>query len=137
MKLSEYENFIYSIPETFPSIKSSDLVLQYRGKTTCWLLGNVYFSKNIILRVTEVLDFMQKDFIENYGYTIFRQNEKLYYYDSQPHPHLEHLQITHPHHKHITPNIKHNRIPAPGLSFSQSNLPLLIREIEETLLKSS
>jgi hypothetical protein len=38
---------------------------------------------------------------------------------------------THPHHKHIPPNIKHNRIPAPGLSFDQPNLPLLIAEIEQ------
>ena len=28
-------------------------------------------------------------------------------------------------------NIKHNRIPAPGLSFDQPNLPLLIAEIEQ------
>ncbi len=40
-------------------------------------------------------------------------------------------QSTHPHHKHVPPDIKHNRIPAPGLSFTQINLPFLIREIEE------
>ena len=32
-----------------------------------------------------------------------------------------------------SPNIKHNRIPAPGMSFSQPNLPGLIREIEELI----
>ncbi len=35
-----------------------------------------------------------------------------------------------PHHKHIPPDIKHHRIPAPGLSFQQPNLPFLIEEIE-------
>jgi hypothetical protein len=38
-----------------------------------------------------------------------------------------------PHHKHIPPNIKHNRIPAPQMSFTQPNLPALIREIESLI----
>ena len=63
----------------------------------------------------------------------FRNPEdyELYWYDSQPHPHEPELQITHPHHKHNPPDIKHNRIPAPEMSFHQPNLPALIREIEE------
>jgi hypothetical protein len=32
--------------------------------------------------------------------------------------------------KHIPPDIKHNRIPALGLSFTPPNLPFLIEEIE-------
>lgn len=47
-------------------------------------------------------------------------------------PHIPELASTHPHHKHIQPNIKHNRVPAPGLSFDQPNLPFLIQEIEQT-----
>ena len=38
--------------------------------------------------------------------------------------------ITHPHHKHVPPNIKHHRIPASDLVFTEPNLPFLIREIE-------
>ena len=30
-----------------------------------------------------------------------------------------------------SPNIKHNRVPAPGMSFERPNLTLLIEEIEE------
>jgi len=45
------------------------------------------------------------------------------------------LASTHPHHKHIQPDIKHHRVPAPGISFSQPNLPFLIEEIERTLLQ--
>jgi hypothetical protein len=41
---------------------------------------------------------------------------------------------THSHHKHVPPDVKHNRIPAPGLSFSHPNLPFLIEEIERELL---
>lgn len=44
------------------------------------------------------------------------------------------LAGTHPHHKHVAPDIKHHRVPASGLSFTQPNLPFLIREIETTLL---
>ncbi|MCK4763951.1 MAG: hypothetical protein KAW12_17245 [Candidatus Aminicenantes bacterium] len=43
------------------------------------------------------------------------------------------LAGTHPHHKHIPPDIKHHRIPAPNMSFDRSNLPVLIKEIEELL----
>jgi len=45
------------------------------------------------------------------------------------------LQSTHPHHKHIPPNIKHNRIPASEMSFTQPNLPVLIWEIETIIRK--
>jgi hypothetical protein len=47
------------------------------------------------------------------------------------------LASTHPHHKHIPPDIKHHRIPAPGLSFTQPNLPFLIEEILVTLVSKS
>jgi hypothetical protein len=40
---------------------------------------------------------------------------------------------THPHHKHIPPNVRHHRIPAPELSFTEPNLPFLIQEIEQLL----
>jgi hypothetical protein len=43
------------------------------------------------------------------------------------------LAGTHPHHKHIQPGIKHNRIPAPGMSFTQPNIPALIKEIEHLM----
>jgi hypothetical protein len=53
-----------------------------------------------------------------------------------PHPDIPDLQITHPHHKHIPPDIKHHRIPAAGLSFTEPNLPPLIAEIEATIAGS-
>ena len=40
------------------------------------------------------------------------------------------LASTHPHHKHVPPDIKHNRIPAPEISFEHPNLPFIIAEIE-------
>ncbi len=72
--------------------------------------------------------------IDGYGYEVWQGADKLYWYDSQPHPNDPSLASTHPHHKHIPPDIKHHRIPAPGLSFTQPNLTFLIHEIENTLL---
>lgn len=47
------------------------------------------------------------------------------------------LVSTHPHHKHIHPDIKHNRIPAPNLTFTGPNLPFLIEEVEQVLSSKS
>ncbi len=49
-------------------------------------------------------------------------------YDRLPNDSL--LPSTHPRHKHIPADIKHHRIPAPGMSFTQPNLLKLIPEIE-------
>ena len=57
----------------------------------------------------------------------------LYTLTSQPHPNDPALQSTHPHHKHIPPDVKHNRTPAPEMSFTRPNLPVLIWEIEALL----
>jgi len=72
--------------------------------------------------------------IVSYGYEVWRGAEKLYWYDSQPHPDDATLVSTLPHHKHVPPDIKHHRIPAPGLSFKLPNLPFLIAEIEKEFL---
>jgi rhamnulokinase len=71
--------------------------------------------------------------IVSYGYEVWQGAVKLYWYDSQPHPDDPSLASTHPHHKHVPPDIKHHRLPAPGLSFTQANLPFLIAEIEQAL----
>lgn len=69
-----------------------------------------------------------------YSYEIWCGDEKLYWYDSQPHPDDPALASTYPHHKHVPPDVKHHRIPAPELSFTQPNLPFLIAEIARDLL---
>jgi hypothetical protein len=65
---------------------------------------------------------------------LFGRKEKLYWYDSFPHPNDSSLASTDPHHKHVPPNIKHHRVPAPDLSFTRPNLPFLIEEIEHQVL---
>ncbi len=74
--------------------------------------------------------------LENYGYEVWCNGEKLYWYNAQPHLDDATLAVTDPHHKHISPDIKHHRVPAPGLSFTRPNLPVLIQEVERLMAGS-
>jgi hypothetical protein len=132
--LEDYELFIYSLVERFPSVHRSTLVCARRGATLARVAGEVHFDQGIRLVVRERLIFDRlPPLIESYGYEVWRGEEKLYWYDSQPHPDEPRLKSTHPHHKHIPPDIKHHRIPAPEMSFERPNLPTLIGEIEELI----
>lgn len=112
-------------------------------------MGMIIFSNDIILCILEYLNF-ELNVIEGYGYEVSRYDmskplpstkeycrasyenkQKEYWYDSFPHPHDPNLAITHPHHKHIHPDIKHNRVPAFGLTFTAPNLAFLIEEVAE------
>lgn len=133
--LSDYEAFIYGLPQQFPSIVYSTLLVVRRGAAIALVRGEVIFSGGVRLVMSERL--MLADgviHIVSYGYEVWRGAEKLYWYDSQPHPDNAALGSTHPHHKHVPPDIRHHRLPAPGLSFRSPNLPFLIAEIERELL---
>ncbi|MBN1877652.1 MAG: hypothetical protein JXA33_25745 [Anaerolineae bacterium] len=132
--LEAYEHFVYNLREIFPSIQSSTLRIIRTGPDSERLVGIVTFPHNIHLDVAELVDFDAGYFeILQYGYVVWQHDERLYWYDSQEHPHDSTLASTHPHHKHIPPDIKHHRIPAPGLSFTEPNLIFLIREVEQLL----
>ena len=131
--LVNYSHFIYTIPDKFLSIRRSTLVLKPMGAAVGELEGKLDFGEDVSLRVYEVINFAAAT-LTYYSYTVYRGDETLYWYDSQPHPDDPTLADTHPHHKHIPPDIKHNRILAANLTFDQPNLPFLIREVEETLL---
>ena len=132
--LRSYEDFIYNLPATYPVVVYSTLVAIRHSAKQATVVGEVVFTNAHRLAVNERLDFAD-DFviIRHYGYEVWQGKVKLYWYDSQAHPNNPALAPTHPHHKHVPPNIKHNRIPAPGLSFTQPNLPFLIQEIEHLL----
>jgi hypothetical protein len=117
--------------------ESLDRIMVERSTVAVWSTspytgvaeGEVFFLQGFRVRMREELDF-EAGLITAYGYEVYRGEEKLYWYDDFPHPNDPTLASTFPHHKHIPPDIKHNRIPAPGMSFSQPNLLLLIREVE-------
>jgi hypothetical protein len=129
--LEDYELFLYTLAEQFPSVRRSTLILIRRGATLARVAGELYFDRGIRLVVRErILYHRLPALMDWYGYEVWQGEQKLYWYDSQPHPDDPTLQSAHPHHKHVPPDIKHNRIPAPEMSFNQPNLPVLIREIE-------
>jgi hypothetical protein len=150
---SDYEAFLYDLSNRYPSIKGSSLVYISLGARVGKVEGAILFGGNVVLCVQEILNF-ELAVIEGYGYEVsrslqpadrlppaseycrasFPDKEKLYWYDSFPHPTDPTLASTHPHHKHVPPDIKRNRVPAPDLTFTAPNLPFLIDEIERTLL---
>jgi hypothetical protein len=132
--LRDYETYVYTLKQQFSAIQRSTLVLIRRGKRTAILHGEIAFAKGYRLSLKERLSFDDGPvIIEDYGYELWRNDEKLAWYDAQPHPNNPELASTFPHHKHIPPDIKHHRIPAPNMSFSQPNLPVLIQEVEELI----
>lgn len=129
--LRNYEEFVYTLRQQFPSIKESSLVVARRGKRTATLQGEIIFEKGYRLSLKERLSFDEGAvLIEDYGYELWCKGERIAWYDSQPHPGDKTLAENHPHHKHIPPDIKHHRIPAPKMSFNRPNIPVLIKEIE-------
>lgn len=149
-----YESFIYTLRESHPSIQRSTLTYIPSGTSFGRVEGMIVFRDQIVLCVQEFLNF-ELGIIEGYGYEVsksevspddpnfpeaaeycqasYPHKEKLYWYDSFPHPTDPTLASTDPHHKHVPPDIKRHRIPAPDLSFARPNLPFLIGEIELAL----
>jgi hypothetical protein len=124
--LRDYEEFVYTLPQQFTAIVSCTLVVARRGALVVTTTGEIHFSKGYRLTVKERLSLENGPLVlERYGYEVWRGEEKLYWYDSQPHPHDSAVASTDPHHKHIAPDIKHHRVPAPQLSFTRPNLPAL------------
>jgi hypothetical protein len=132
---SNYETLVYSAQENNPQhIVSSTLKLYSVSAFTATVQGEILFSNGLTLRIREFLDFKQERIVD-YSYTIYRGDQKIRWYDPQPHPENKKLAATFPHHFHEEPDpstgsgqsIKHNRKPAEGISFEAPNLPVLIK----------
>jgi len=128
-----YETLLYTLVERFPGVQVSTLRLTLNSKTTAIIRGSVFFENGLELRVFEYLDLSDGKIFE-YSYTLYRGEQKIRWYDPQPHPDRPELAATFPHHYHEEPDpstssgqsIKHNRQPAPGITFNAPNLPALI-----------
>jgi hypothetical protein len=130
----DYELFLYTLSDQFPSIIRSTVTFVRIGATLARVGGEILFENGFRLIVRErILYDRLPAIIDWYGYEVWRVDEKLYWYDSQPHPQDPILQSSLPHHKHISPNPKQNRIPAPTMSFTHPNLPTVIEEISKFL----
>ena len=131
--IEKYEQFVYTLRERHPEINASTLIVVHRGPHHCVLQGSIEFEQNISLLIYERIDFLDCQ-IAYYSYEARQGDAPLYWYDPQPHPDDPTLAENHPHHKHVHPNIKHNRIPAPKMSFEHPNLTFLVDEIVNDLL---
>jgi len=118
----DYELFVYTIHGQYPKIAHSTVAFIRIGMTLARLIGEIEFEAGYRLVIRERLVYTRLPaVIYWYGYEVWKGEERLYWYDSQPHPEDIALQSTNPHHKHIPPDIKHHRIPAPGMSFIAPN----------------
>ena len=130
---SEYETLIYGLPDQYAEIAASTLHLYSTSASTGTLEGEILLKNGLRIQVVEVLDFGSGR-IRKYSYTIYKGEQKIRWYDPQPHPDRPEVAATFPHHYHEEPDpstssgqsIKHNRKPAPGISFDAPNLPALI-----------
>jgi hypothetical protein len=121
----EYEQILYTLPQSYSEIRWSSLHLFTTSKSTALVRGSVWFRNGLELRVQELVDLGDGEILD-YSYDIFHGEECVRWYDAQPHPEIPELASTFPHHLHEPPDIKHNRKPAPGIAFHAPNLPTLI-----------
>jgi hypothetical protein len=123
----EYENLLYTLPSRYPQITTSTLRLYANSATTAFVRGAVQFQNGLELRVFEYLDLTDGELLD-YSYEVYRGEDKIRWYDPQPHPEDASLKPTFPHHYHQEPDIKRHRLPARGISFAAPNLPTLIAD---------
>lgn len=123
----EYERLLYTLPQPYAEVKSSSLHFFTTSGSTGLVRGSVWFHNGLELDVQELVDFSDGEILD-YSYAVFRGEERIRWYDPQPHPENPELASTYPHHYHEPPDIKRNRRPVPGLSFQGPNLPALIAD---------
>ena len=97
--IAGYESFVYGLCEAFPPVLSSTLRIIRTGPASGRLVGILTFPDGLRLDVAELVDFDAGRLeILQYGYVVWRGDERLYWYDSQAHPDDPTLASTHPHH---------------------------------------
>ena len=124
---SEYESLVYGLVGAYPEVVSSTLHMYSTSALTSIVQGQVTLSNGLVLRIVEALDFKRGRILQ-YSYTVLQDEERVRWYDSQPHPENPNLASTFPHHCHKPPGIKHNRHAAPGISFTAANFSTLIAD---------
>jgi hypothetical protein len=126
----EYCHLVAGLPDQFSSIRSSTLTAYTIGPFVAEVEGQLTFDAGYVLDAWELLDLAAGS-IRSYSYELSRSGERVWWYDPTEHPNDPTLESSYPHHKHILPDIKRNRVPAPEISFTRPNLPVLIQEIEK------
>ncbi len=126
--LEAYSEYVARVTERFDVMRSTVVVWSI-SKYIGIAEGEIFIRGGYRLRIREEIDFAE-GLIVSYGYEVYQEDQRLYWYDDFPHPNDPILAETYPHHKHVPPNIKRNRIPAPNMRFDRPNLEELLKEIE-------
>jgi len=75
----DYELFLYTLGERFPSVRRSTVTIVRRGAALARVAGALHFDYDIRLIVRERLVYHRLPVvIDWYGYEVWRGNEKLY-----------------------------------------------------------
>jgi hypothetical protein len=76
--LEDYELFLYTLTERFPSVRQSTVILLRLGATLARVAGELLFEQGIRLVVRERLLYHRLPVvIDWYGYEVWRGEEKL------------------------------------------------------------
>ncbi len=134
--IGSYSAFVYGVAERHPFVIRSTLTLAPIGATLAKLEGRIECQIGIHLEVWELIDFAEKR-IRTYSYEVYREGEKVCWYDAWEHPEIPELAATFPHHKHVPPNLRENRVPAPGISFESPNLDVVLEDVRREWLQPS
>jgi hypothetical protein len=128
--IASYSEWVYRLPERNSSVRSSTLALVPIGPKLAKLAGQLECGPGIVIEAWELIDFSEGR-IRNYSYEVYRESEKICWYDHWPHPELPSLSATFPHHKHVLPNLRENRIPAVGIGFQAPNLEVVLGDLSK------
>jgi hypothetical protein len=126
--IAAYSEWVYALAERHSFVTRSTLALSPIGATLAKLEGDVECANGLRVAVWELVDFAEHR-LRTYSYEVYRQGEKVCWYDPWPHPEIPELASTFPHHKHLPPNLRDNRAPAPGIRFDAPNLDVVLEEI--------
>ena len=126
--IASYSAWIYSLAERHPTITGSTLVLAPIGATLAKVEGGIECEDGFRVEVWELVDFAARR-IRTYSYEVYREGEKIGWYDAWPHPEIAELAATFPHHKHVPPDLRNHRVPAPGVGFAAPNLDVVLEDV--------
>lgn len=98
--IAGYSAWVYGLAGRHSFVTHSTLTLAPVGATLARLEGRVECSGGLRVEVWELVDFSIRR-IRAYSYEVYRNGEKVCWYDSWPHPEIPALASTLPHHKHI------------------------------------
>ena len=98
--LASYSTYVYTVAERHPIVTGSTLALAPIGATLAKLEGPIECQGGIHLEVWELIDFAAHR-IRTYSYEVYREGEKICWYDPWPHPEIPALASTFPHHRHV------------------------------------